>query len=59
MSSKDVLYLEFFKKLKKRADIIIAAQELCPFWIVNSSHSLYNVTRVRTTDNNKDLEIAQ
>jgi len=59
VSGKDVSYLEFFKKLKERADIVVAAQELCPFRIVDSSHSLHNVTHVRTADNNKDLEIAQ
>ncbi|PVH69952.1 hypothetical protein DL98DRAFT_598235 [Cadophora sp. DSE1049] len=35
MSGKDVPYLEFFKKLKERADIVVAAQELCPFLIVD------------------------
>jgi hypothetical protein len=38
---------------------VVAAQELCPFRIVDGSHGLHNVTRVRTADNNKDLEIAQ
>jgi hypothetical protein len=59
VSGKDVSYLEFFKKLKERADIVVAAQELCPFRIVDGSHGLHNVTRVRTADNNEDLEIAQ
>lgn len=59
MSGKDVLYLDFFKKLKEKADIIVTAQELCPFRIVDSSYSLYNVTRVRTANNNKDLKIAE
>jgi hypothetical protein len=59
MLGKDVPYLEFFKKLKERADIVVAAQELCPFRIVDGSYGLHNVTRVRTADNNKDLEITE
>jgi hypothetical protein len=59
MSGKDIPYLEFFKKLKERADIVVAAQVFCPFRTVDSSHGLYNVTRVRTADNDKDLETAE
>jgi hypothetical protein len=56
---KDVPYLEFFRKLKDRADIVVAAQELCLFRIVDGSNGLHNVTRIRTADNDKDLEITE
>jgi hypothetical protein len=59
VSGKDVSYLEFFKKLKERTDIIVAVQELCLFRIVDGSHSPYNVTRIYTADNNKNLEIVE
>ena len=55
----NVPYLEIFKKLKEKADIVVAAQELCPFRIVDGSHDLHNVTRVRAADNDKDLEITE
>lgn len=56
---KDILYLGFFKQLKERADIVVAAYELCPFRIVDGSHDLHNVTRVRTANNNKNRKIAK
>lgn len=39
VSAKKFPYFEFFKRLKERTDVIVAAQELCPLRILDSSHS--------------------
>lgn len=59
MPGKDVPYMDFFKRLKERADIVVSAEELCPFTIVNGSHDPHDVTRERNSDTEKDLEDAE
>jgi hypothetical protein len=60
MPGKDGLSLEFFKRLKERAaDVVVSAQELCPFKIVHGSHDLHAVSRKRIADTVKDLETAE
>jgi hypothetical protein len=59
MPGKDGLSLEFFKRLKERADVVVYAQELCPFKMVDSSHDPHDVSRKRIADTVKDLETAE
>jgi hypothetical protein len=59
MPDKDGLSLEFFKRLKERADVVVFAEELCPFKIVDDSHDLHVVSRRRIADKVKDLETAE
>jgi hypothetical protein len=59
MPGKNALSLEFFERLKKRADIVVSAQELCPFKIVDGSHDPHVVSRMRVAVTVKDLETAE
>jgi len=59
MPRENVPYMDFFKRLKERADIVVSAEELCPFTIVNGSHDPHDVTRERNSDTEKDLEDAE
>ncbi|KAH7418732.1 hypothetical protein BKA64DRAFT_763361 [Cadophora sp. MPI-SDFR-AT-0126] len=59
VDKRDIAYLEFFEKLKERADIVVHAQELCPFRIVEGSHDRHVVTRERKANNKKDLETTE
>ena len=51
--------MDFFERLKERADIVVSAEELCPFTIVNGSHDPHDVSRKRNSDTEKDLEDAE
>jgi hypothetical protein len=56
MLGQDTLYLEFFEKLRERADIVVFAAELCLYRVVDGSYSTHVAIRVRTTNTKEDLE---
>lgn len=57
ITGKDGLYLDFFNKLKERADV--SSVELCPFKILDGSPDSHVVSRNRTASTVKDLETAE
>ncbi len=59
MPSKDVPYLEFFKRLKGIADIVVSAKRLRPFKALDASPDPHAVTRARMAYTEKDLRIAE
>lgn len=59
MPGKDGVSLEFFKRLKERADAVVSTKEPCPFKIVDDSHDPHDVSHKRIVDVVKDLETAE
>ena len=59
MPGQDTLYLEFFEKLRERADIVVFAAELCPYRVVDGSHGAHVAIRVRTANTKEDLEASE
>jgi hypothetical protein len=59
MPNKDVLYLEFFKRLKESIDIVISVKRLCLFNVLNGSHDVYAITCACITYTKKDLRIVE
>jgi hypothetical protein len=57
MPGKEGLW-KLFKKLQERAGVVVSAQELCPFKILDGSHGPHDVSRTRIADTSKDLETA-
>jgi hypothetical protein len=59
MPDKDGPSLEFFQRLKERADVVVFAIELLPFKMVDGSHGPHVVSRRRIADTVEDLETAE
>lgn len=57
--TKNTPFLEIFERPKDKTDAVVSAQELCPFRVVEGSHSTHEVSRAHEANTDECPETAR